>query len=148
MSIFIPLCSTVKSRRAGLHFILRCLMWESIFSRLTVGITGKGRIWRTKPPDAESAVVATLRVPKVWANARTFRREWTRCWPVFWESEKNNCLKHCLSIVVRIKPNNLPAIYCYSCFLETCFLKCCRRTQKAITFIWLNWIAFNNGRSF
>ena len=35
----------------------------------TAGVTGKGGIWRTEPPDAESAVGA--RIPKVWANART-----------------------------------------------------------------------------
>ena len=36
---------------------------------LTAGVTGKGGIWRTKPPDAESAFGADS--PKVWANART-----------------------------------------------------------------------------
>ena len=37
--------------------------------RPTAGVTGKGGIWREKPPDAEPAVGA--RIPKVWANART-----------------------------------------------------------------------------
>ena len=37
--------------------------------RLTAGVTGKGGIWREKPPDAESAVGAES--PKVWAQART-----------------------------------------------------------------------------
>jgi len=35
----------------------------------TAGITGKGGIWREKPPDAESAVGA--RIPESVGNART-----------------------------------------------------------------------------
>ena len=35
----------------------------------TAGVTGKGGMWRTKPPDAESAVGAAS--PKVRRNART-----------------------------------------------------------------------------
>ena len=35
----------------------------------TVGVTGKGGIWREKPPDAESAVGTAT--PKVQANAGT-----------------------------------------------------------------------------
>ncbi len=47
-----------NQRRIG--FALGCL---------TAGVTGKGGIWREKPPDAESAVGAAY--PKVWAKART-----------------------------------------------------------------------------
>ena len=40
------------------------------FVGLRAGVSGKYGIWRTKPPDAESAVGAES--PKVWANARTY----------------------------------------------------------------------------
>jgi len=38
-------------------------------NRPTAGVTGKGGMWREKPPDAESAVGAASL--KVWATART-----------------------------------------------------------------------------
>ena len=41
------------------------------------------------------------------------------------------------------KSDNSPAVFCYSCFTKTRLLKCWWRTHKAITFIWLNWVAFN-----
>jgi hypothetical protein len=40
-----------------------------LYSQLTAGVTGKGGIWRIKPPDAESAVGAAD--PKVRAKPRT-----------------------------------------------------------------------------
>ena len=39
------------------------------FQRLSTGVTGKGRIWRTKPQDAESAVGTDS--PEVRAKPRT-----------------------------------------------------------------------------
>jgi len=45
--------------------------------RPTAGVTGKGGIWRTKPPDAESAVGAES--PKVWATPALVRcTRWAR----------------------------------------------------------------------
>ena len=37
--------------------------------RLTAGVTGKGGIWRTKPPDAESAVGARIPERRVFHNS-------------------------------------------------------------------------------
>jgi hypothetical protein len=45
------------------------LVFDFAKNRLTAGVTGKGGIWRTKPPDAESAVWG--RIPKSVGNART-----------------------------------------------------------------------------
>jgi hypothetical protein len=49
--------------RARFSYFHRNIFFQR--SHPTAGVTGKGGIWRKKPPDAESAVGA--RIPKVWA---------------------------------------------------------------------------------
>jgi hypothetical protein len=55
--------------KAIILWVVKDFMYFCARNRPTAGVTGKGGIWRTKPPDAESAVgAASLKVRR---NART-----------------------------------------------------------------------------